>query len=228
MGQCTGKIKQGEEDKLHATNIKNGSPVVPKVQGSVPKVSLPQSEKGDFSRICTKLICDEVLNEVAENLNKFCIDLEEKLDSKLSLRATSRFEQVLKEGEVDDMELLNKCQSICKPTIFVPKTDQSLYSTQNGIIELLNVRSNKNSINTFKKKSRKHVANVFKKSTDLSIDNDLRFSKKYADKLLVKFNDILETSKKKRPKIKKGKIPSKGKMNLKLDRRKKHNLKIIS
>ncbi|RNA01329.1 hypothetical protein BpHYR1_020612 [Brachionus plicatilis] len=68
-------------------------------------------------------------------------------------RTSSRFEQALKEGEDNDFKLIDNCGTVQKPTIFISKQENSLYSKQKGLIELLNFRS-KNSNNEFKRKNR--------------------------------------------------------------------------
>lgn len=98
----------------------------------------------------------------------------------------SRFEKVLKEGEDTDFRLIDNCKTIQKPTIYVSKQENSLYSKQTGLIELLNLRS-KNSVIELKKKNRISILNNFHSR----IDQNSRFSKR----VYLKFKSLIESKK---------------------------------
>lgn len=97
-------------------------------------------------------------------------------------KSSCRFEQVLKEGLESDMELLEKCQTIRRPTIFAFKEAKPLYSTQNGLLELVSERNSKKEI----------------KSSPRSKCPKEKSSLKQTDQLLSKMNTILSEYKKKR------------------------------
>lgn len=131
-------------------------------------------------------------------------------------RTSSRFEQALKEGEDNDFKLIDNCGTVQKPTIFISKQENSLYSKQKGLIELLNFRS-KNSINEFKRKNRISVKNYF---GNTGLDTNSRF----AEKVYLKFKHIMKSKKYNRVVVGRGYMGKRAKFNVKTNNRKRKTI----
>lgn len=129
------------------------------------QLQLPKTEYGDCSNV--------PVEKIRLNKNGF----------------NSRFEQALKEGEDNDFKLVDKCRTIQKPKIFVCKQENSLYSKQKVLIELLNFRSKHLQDKLGKKNRAKNKYHLLDRKI-AEID-----SKKFAQKVFFKFRHMINLRK---------------------------------
>lgn len=164
-------------------------------------------ESGDSNQISTLPYHQSLSSENPKSLSL--------KESKKNVTNVSRFEQALKDGQENDLELLEKCQSIRKPTIFVYKEAKPLYSTQNQLLELLNTRHfntdfdlNKSFKIPPKHNNQKKRPKVNKGTRNLNSQLKSMSKSKPTknDKLLNKMNTILSSAKKTRKFRKRNKL----------------------